>query len=180
MVIDVGAADGEMIAALRSYLDPDVFHLALDLSLPLLQVIDLHTTAAAQADAAALPVADQTADVLIATAVIEHVADPRRFVSEVRRVVRPGGLAFITTPTPHIEEIATRLGLLDDDQHNETFNLDQLTALFTDQEFEILDAYRFMLSPVGMPGEKFVERCFRAMGLSCLMANQFVAVRRPA
>ncbi|MBT5110494.1 MAG: methyltransferase domain-containing protein [Rhodospirillaceae bacterium] len=177
VVVDVGAADGEMIASLRPHLDPDVFFLALDLSLPLLQVID-SDTAAAQADAAVLPVADQSVDILIATAVIEHVANPRQFAAEARRVLRPGGLALMTTPTPLMEKIATRIGLLDDDQHNETFNLDALSALFAGHDFDILDAYRFMLSPVGMPGEIFFERCFRAIGLSGLMANQFVAARR--
>jgi hypothetical protein len=32
------------------------------------------------------------------------------------------------------------------------------------------------LSPVGMPGERVIERCLSAIGLSFLMANQFITV----
>lgn len=178
-MLDVGAADGGMIDGIRGQLDRDVYYAAVDLSFPLLQVIDKDSIGAAQATAEALPFAGGAFDVVVATAVIEHVARPRRFVDEVFRVLRPGGLVFVTTPSPHMEEIATFCGLLDEDQHNETFNLRQLSGLFATKGFDVLDAYKFMLSPVGMPGEKAVERGLRAVGLTFTMANQFLAARRP-
>ena len=42
---------------------------------------------------------DNTFDLLLSMEVIEHVGDPERMVSEVRRVLKPGGLALITFPS---------------------------------------------------------------------------------
>ena len=49
-------------------------------------------------DAHALPFADASFDAVIAQAVLEHVADPARCVSECRRVLKPGGLIYVETP----------------------------------------------------------------------------------
>jgi ubiquinone/menaquinone biosynthesis C-methylase UbiE len=45
-----------------------------------------------------LPFDDNTFDAVWASEVIEHVADTARWLSEVRRVVVPGGRVLITTP----------------------------------------------------------------------------------
>jgi SAM-dependent methyltransferase len=46
----------------------------------------------------AWPVADQEADVLLATETLEHVIDPASFLLEARRVLRPGGRLILTVP----------------------------------------------------------------------------------
>jgi SAM-dependent methyltransferase len=51
-----------------------------------------------QADALALPWADAEFDVVIASEVLEHIRDDRRAMAEIRRVLRPGGLAAVTVP----------------------------------------------------------------------------------
>jgi 2-polyprenyl-3-methyl-5-hydroxy-6-metoxy-1,4-benzoquinol methylase len=53
---------------------------------------------AADLDAEPLPAPDASADVAAAVEVIEHLENPRAFVRELVRVVRPGGLVLITTP----------------------------------------------------------------------------------
>ena len=45
-----------------------------------------------------LPFDDAAFDAVWASEVIEHVADTARWLSEVRRVVRPGGTLLVTTP----------------------------------------------------------------------------------
>jgi SAM-dependent methyltransferase len=47
----------------------------------------------------ALPFEDGTWDLIWASEVIEHVADTARWLSEVRRVLRPGGRLLVTTPS---------------------------------------------------------------------------------
>lgn len=46
-----------------------------------------------------LPLQDNSFDVVWATEVIEHVADTGRWLSEVRRVLKPGGRVLLTTPS---------------------------------------------------------------------------------
>ncbi len=49
-------------------------------------------------DLCALPLADASLDLVLATDVIEHVAEDAQAVAEIRRVLRPGGTALITVP----------------------------------------------------------------------------------
>lgn len=49
-------------------------------------------------DAASIPVADGSFDVVLCTEVLEHVPEPIRVVREMGRVLRPGGIAVITAP----------------------------------------------------------------------------------
>lgn len=51
-----------------------------------------------RANLAALPVPSASTDVLASLQVVEHVWNHSEFVSECLRVVRPGGLLFMTTP----------------------------------------------------------------------------------
>lgn len=53
------------------------------------------------------PLVGDSADVVIANQVIEHIYDPIKFASEMHRVVRPGGRCVITTPNiRYIKNIA--------------------------------------------------------------------------
>lgn len=49
-------------------------------------------------DAHDLPFADASMDAVIVQAVLEHVVDPVRCVSEIHRVLKPGGLVYSDTP----------------------------------------------------------------------------------
>jgi SAM-dependent methyltransferase len=54
--------------------------------------------AAVAADISALPFADRSFDVVIASHVLEHVADDRAALREVRRVLRSDGRALLLVP----------------------------------------------------------------------------------
>lgn len=47
------------------------------------------------ADGYLLPLADGAADICFSSNVLEHVADPQTFLSEMVRVTRPGGLIYV-------------------------------------------------------------------------------------
>lgn len=49
-------------------------------------------------DAHDLPFEDSVFDAVVCQAVLEHVADPQRVVSEIHRVLRPGGLVYSEVP----------------------------------------------------------------------------------
>jgi SAM-dependent methyltransferase len=48
-----------------------------------------------------LPFADESFDLVLSDWVVEHVAEPARFLSEVARVLRQGGSFFLRTPNKH-------------------------------------------------------------------------------
>lgn len=52
---------------------------------------------AAQADLAALPLAERSADVVLLADVLEHVDDPAAVVAQAAKVLRPGGALFVNT-----------------------------------------------------------------------------------
>lgn len=53
-------------------------------------------------DAMAIPFAGACVDVVVSFETLEHLPDQERFLSEVRRVLRPGGLFLVSTPDRHV------------------------------------------------------------------------------
>jgi GT2 family glycosyltransferase/SAM-dependent methyltransferase len=49
-------------------------------------------------DALELPLVDSSVDVVVSFETLEHLSDQTRFIHEVRRVLRPGGLFVVSTP----------------------------------------------------------------------------------
>lgn len=52
----------------------------------------------ADLDATPIPIADASVDAAVAVEVIEHLENPRAFVRELVRIVKPGGWLVVTTP----------------------------------------------------------------------------------
>ena len=68
----------------------------------------LHEAVVLEPDAG-LPFEDEKFDVVVTSNVLEHIPDPRGFLTEVRRVLRPGGLFISKTPnrTHYVAALAT-------------------------------------------------------------------------
>ncbi len=49
-------------------------------------------------DAQYLPLADSSVDALAAESLLEHVRDPKLVIEEIYRVLKPGGLVYLTVP----------------------------------------------------------------------------------
>ncbi|MCX4433639.1 class I SAM-dependent methyltransferase [Streptomyces mirabilis] len=90
-VVDVGGGGGYFTAEFRrrgaqAYLfEPDVRELGAK-----------PDGSAVVADGYLLPLADGVADVTFSSNVLEHVADPQTFLSELVRVTRPDGLIYVS------------------------------------------------------------------------------------
>src|SRR5690606_31157867 len=51
-----------------------------------------------QGDARAIPLADDSVDVVVSFETLEHLFEQDKFLAEIRRVLRPEGLLIISTP----------------------------------------------------------------------------------
>jgi len=69
----------------------------------------------AAADATAMPFPDDSFHVVIAAEVLEHIPADQRALSEIARVLRPGGILAVTVPAWLPERVCW---LLSDDYHN--------------------------------------------------------------
>lgn len=102
-LVDVGCGPGRYLTAARRRGAQAV---GLDLSAGMLQSLGSHGGPAAVADATALPLACQTADVVLACHMLYHLADPRAALDEFRRVLVAGGRFVATVIGPgHLQEI---------------------------------------------------------------------------
>jgi len=88
----------------------------LDLSLAMLELgVERLSGALMFADAQVLPIADASVDAVLAVWAVHVVGDQEAMLSEVARVVTPGGLFLVVSPTPEVEsndlmDIAFQLG----------------------------------------------------------------------
>jgi len=72
-------------------------HVGVDLSVPGLRIAREHGVTAVRGDARRLPLQDAVADVVVAGEVLEHVPGLSVVVSELARVLRPGGTLVADT-----------------------------------------------------------------------------------
>jgi len=180
-ILDVGTADAAMLKALEATFKPQLA-VGLEYCFDLL----LHGKPAGATEllcgnAQHLPFQDDTFDLIVATAVIEHVPSPEIMMNECARVLKPDGIIVITTPDPKLECIAHKIGLLEDDEdHNETMDLARLRYYCTNAGLDVRKTKKFMFSPVGFPFERTIERIFGPLGLDYLMANQLAVASAPS
>jgi SAM-dependent methyltransferase len=66
---------------------------------PLYETADLHQPGVThRIDITRIPFVDASYDIVIAHHVLEHIDDDRRAIGEMFRILRPGGLALLSTP----------------------------------------------------------------------------------
>ena len=92
VLVDVGCGAGLMADAASRYV-----HVGVDLVESALRHARTHGVAAVRADVAALPLASDSASVVVAGEILEHVTSLESVVAEICRVLRPGGTVVIDT-----------------------------------------------------------------------------------
>jgi SAM-dependent methyltransferase len=93
LTVDVGGGPGYLAEAIR---DEGGRCLVVEYEEAELHLHDRTPGDAVVGDGQALPLRDGVADVVHSSNVLEHVPDPRRLVDEMVRVLRPGGLAYLS------------------------------------------------------------------------------------
>jgi SAM-dependent methyltransferase len=98
-----------------------------------------------------LPFPDASFDGVVLKDLLEHVADPVAVVREVRRVLRPGGLVFASSPD-------AQRWVWDDYTHRRPFTRKAFRLLFRDAGFQVEQlGYESV-----MPGTSIVSRRTRS------------------
>lgn len=174
---DVGTADGMMLDMLNQNLNVKTA-VGLDYSIELLRTNKNPELNLLRGDAIELPFKEDSFDVVVATAVIEHVPDAGKMLGECWRILKESGLCILTTPDPLFEHIATKVRHLEEEQHVKTFKLSELISLLKSKGFRVIRAEKFMMSPIGFPCEIKIEKVMKFVKLDFLLLNQLVAAQK--
>jgi SAM-dependent methyltransferase len=98
-------------------------------------------------DVRALPLPDQSVDLVIATDVVEHVDDDQAAVAEIYRVLRPGGIVLFTVPA-----FPSLWGLQDEvSQHHRRYRMRQFLKIIDVAKFQVTNKFHFnyiLFSPI--------------------------------
>ncbi|HEA47378.1 MAG TPA: methyltransferase domain-containing protein [bacterium] len=172
-LLDIGCADGLILNLLSQGLAISL-SVGIDSSRELLRTNANPGIRMIQGQAENLPFRNEEFEVIIATAVIEHLLQPTRMIKECHRLLKRGGIFIITTPVPFWDKIARKTGLLKEKGHQKTFSLSALKALLTSQDFKILKAKKFMFSSIGFPFEEEIEKILYKLKSDFLLANQII------
>lgn len=101
-----------------------------------------------QADAINLSFKDQQFDIVVSIENIEHVKNWRKYVKEVKRVLKKDGLLFLTTPNRgHLGKVLRKLiGLktFKNRFHHHEFIEEELISFFLKQNFKVEKLRRFI------------------------------------
>lgn len=93
---------------------------------------------------------DDSFDLVIMLAIIEHLSNPVKILQEVRRVLANGGVIVASTPHPRGEtilEMGSKIKIFSQDKHQHQPLLDkkQMLAVASDAELKIIEFEPFLL-----------------------------------
>lgn len=94
VLLDLACGAGLMAPHAR---DKGYTHIGIDITASALDQAREHGITTARADVLALPLKDETADVVTAGEILEHVTDLDQLIRESARVLKPGGTLIIDT-----------------------------------------------------------------------------------
>lgn len=77
-------------------------------------------------DGTALPFKDGEIEVVVSFETIEHTRDFEKMISEFSRVLKPGGVAYISTPN---QEVSSPDGIIHNQYHTQEFSLSEFQEL---------------------------------------------------
>jgi ubiquinone/menaquinone biosynthesis C-methylase UbiE len=158
LVLDLGCGGGINSYYLKQNF-PRASLVSLDLSPVRCQQCRQHIdTSVIQADSTLLPLKDNAFDMVICTMLIKHVSDDRRLVEEIHRVLKPGGLVFISSVIKgkhawYFRRNRSGETVLDSTHLREYSSRDEFLSLFN--HFEVLNV---TLRNVSLSWARFIYR----------------------
>lgn len=177
-ILDAGVAEGGMLSRVAGSLNfnravgidncPDAVSAATAINDGKVKVF--------RADILKLPFRDGVFDVVLASAVLEHIKDIDSAIREFYRVLRPGGLLCVTMPNPVYDLINS---MLVKTYHVRRHSLTGMRNILCRAKFLVLDARHFMAFPFAkIAFECVFVRLISRMKLSFLLFNFIITARK--
>ena len=115
-----------------------------------------------------IPFPDHSFDVILAFELIEHLSSPTKFISQVRRLIKPGGILVLTTPNA---DCGKRVGwhrwtgFLTSFEHLYFFSPRSLNRILSQQGLSILCSYSRGSGRVRPSSVRRLQSILRRLGL---------------
>lgn len=152
-LLEIGTADGLLAQELHRQLDIATL---VGVDVQRHQLLR-HPFLRFQGDCEALPIQAGSFDVVVAAAVIEHLPQPKSFLAQAFRVLRPGGLLVLTCPHPFFDWLCTQVGYFKHAAHIHRFSIEELCQCLTESGFTNCHGKRFMLAPIRLSIAEWLE-----------------------
>ncbi len=112
-ILDIGSGAGQILGHLLKVVDPQTQIVACDLSQPMLRRVRQRTKSQrpsyVSADMTRLPFSDDMFDCVTCGYVLEHLSDPKPGLTELQRVLAPGGsLLLLATEDTYLGAMVSR------------------------------------------------------------------------
>lgn len=99
-ILELGSGLGLLGKAIKEEVDADLEYYGVELALNPTAKSKENLIVPIQADVVNLPFANESFDAIVSTDVLEHIPNAEAVVEEIKRVLKPGGKAFIVIADP--------------------------------------------------------------------------------
>ncbi len=186
-VIDFGCADGAMLYALKAHIGSrfrsgtglDVFRAGLPVGNDCSPAVSF--AAVDLFRQYPYPVSDASHDIAIVSAFLKHHPEPGRFLGEVARILRQGGIAVLLDPRPVVVKLASLFGRFNPDYNPSLWTRNSVKELLLAESvagFDIAHFERFWTAPNYATYSLGVERYLPRWLNSLCSMHQCLILRR--
>ncbi len=128
------------------------------------------------ADAKTTPFKSATFDLVLATAVIEHISDTDSVIAELKRVIKSNGIICITLPNPFFDAINT---FFNNTGHVRRYGIKKIKSILENRGFEVISSRHTMLFPFcKFPLERVIEKVIIFFKLEFIFFNHVTLAKK--
>jgi len=165
-VLDIGCGDGYHVCVFNtnkdvqekaSFIGIDISPTKIDIALHLARELSFENVSFRIGSAEALEFSDNSMDIVLCSDVVEHLSYPEKCFTDIFRILKPGGVAIITTPNASYpllklkEYIRGKNSILADEEHISLKGLKEWIRISRNSGFTVSDVRRGALIFGGYP-----------------------------
>ncbi|MCM8787122.1 MAG: class I SAM-dependent methyltransferase [Candidatus Omnitrophica bacterium] len=171
-LLDIGTFDGFMASVIKKKFN-NVICFGLDNSLSDYKFQSIFYITA---DALNLPFKEICFDIVLMSAVIEHINDTKNILEQINKILKPTGYLILTYPNPFFDYIST---MLKDTGHKKRFIFKSIKKYLEESGFSILKFDAFLLFPFPRKERSSAfERFIRKSFLKVLLLNRIILAKK--